>query len=158
MKNLRKLWKDERGQSPWLVMASVALYSLIGATVATSLAVGITSANTTAHNAAVKRVLSEKVQQAAALGYYAYESIPVGKLTGTGPIDPATPTAVADIDVDGRTVPVSWTIHRTDLAVQITYVAGTAGGGGQKTAEDCAEDPAQCIISTETTFRPRTTP
>jgi len=144
---LRQLRADERGNSPWLLMASLALYTIVSVGLVAGLIGALVASSSLRVNASLKENAVARVQIDAQRGYAYVAALPATSnvtLSASG-----LPDAIAV-----RTV----TIAPSGLAAKVTVSVGAHTGAGRADSSTCATTPANCIITSEVVTRPRTAP
>lgn len=125
---------DDRGESPWLLVAAVAVFLIVGAGLASGLGNGLLATSVTEVNVALDNALSTTAKQAAAQGYDALAALPA--------------QATVTLRLGDKSVDVlrSVTLNSPTRTARVTFTTGKYGTRGFVPADACA--PA-CAVATE---------
>lgn len=135
--SIRRILNDEKGNSPYVVIAGVIVFLAVGVGLATALSLGLTTSATLKVNAGLADAASTNVQLLAVQGYDVVAALPASapvELT----IGEATTDAIRAVEVNA-----------TSRTARITLAVGRYRDGGFASSDLCAEDPEKCVIVTE---------
>lgn len=136
---LQRLRRDDSGQSPWIVMAGVTIFVMMG----TGLAIGLTGALT----------VQSSIKHDAALELANTDAALTFARSGFDAVAAAEGTQDVSIRVGEHTVEARRVVEVNDTArtARVTYFAATwvSGSGGYGQAADCEENARRCVVATE---------
>jgi hypothetical protein len=136
---LQRLRRDDGGQSPWIVMAGVTIFVMMG----TGLAIGLTGALTTQasikHNAALDLANTDAALTFARSGFDNVAAAE-GKQDVNVRVGAHTVSVIRVVEVNG-----------TARTARVTYSAPTwdTGAGEYGQAVDCETKTRRCVVATE---------
>lgn len=133
---VRTLHEEESGHSPWLLLATIAVFLITAIGAASALSSGLVSTATSKVNAAIDDVTAIAVVRAAAQGYDAVAALPA--------------SAEIDLDVAGKTVTAVRTVsvQPGTRTARVTITAGRYSNFDFVAPSVCAADPDRCSIAT----------
>ena len=134
----RKLRRDERGNSPLLVMAGAAIFAIVSVGLAAGLTSGLLSSAAFGNNTSLEEAAAAEVRAQAMKGYTAVATLPASQeitLTVNGS---TTVRALRQVQHDGY--------FRT---ARVTITAGKSNGIEFAAYSTCATSPQSCVIATQ---------
>ena len=133
----RSLLRDDSGQTPYLLVASIAVFIIVSAGLAAALIVGIQASGNMQVNSALTEAVSTSARLTAMQGYDTVATLDAEEeLTFTVGGLTAEATRTIELNPDSRTA-------------RITVSAGRFAGSGFLPLDGCEDEQGSCIIASE---------
>lgn len=137
MTTTRSLRHDERGASPFVLIASVAVFVVVSLGLAASLVASLQASGTMQVSSQLEESVHTAAREPVRQGYAAVAALPATATIDIA-IGPFTGTAIRTVEVNAAS-----------KTARVTVAIGTFNGSEFGDASRCATAPEGCVIATE---------